>query len=141
MECTGCGYRGPEEGPICHYCGMKTLSDSPAPGAAGAQGFSLGQTVFAQWSSDGYYYPATVGDILENHVRVSFLDGDAGTVSKAHIVELGEAFKVMEFEGNWKYLGMFYKGVISSSQPLIMDYDDGDVERIQLNQLRGSRLR
>jgi len=43
----------------------------------------------------------------------------------------------MRFQGNWKYKKLFYRGVISSYQPMIMNYDDGDVEKIQLDQLRG----
>jgi len=98
---------------------------------------SPGQTVFARWS-DGYYYPATVDEVLGDHIKASFLDGDTGLVAKEHVVELQEAFETMHFQGNWQYEGFFFKGVLSSQLPMIMNYNDGDVEQIELGQLRGT---
>jgi len=97
---------------------------------------SPGQTVFARWK-DGYYYPAVVDEILGSHAKVSFLDGDEGRVLKEHMMELQEAFETMNFQGNWKYGGIFFKGVIASHLPMVMHYNDGDVEQIELGQLRG----
>ena len=101
--------------------------------------FSFGQTIFVRWD-DGYYYPAIVGKAFGDKIRVAYLDGDLGEVSKAHIVELQEALETMKLEGNWQNRGGFYPGVISSRQPMTMSYDDGDVEQIDLRQLRGAKF-
>jgi len=100
-------------------------------------GFSLGETVFARWKPDGYYYPGVIKQVLGESFKISFLDGDTDQVTKEHIVRLQEAFSIMRFEGNWKKRGGFYMGVISSNEPLVMNYDDGDVEQIEIRQLRG----
>jgi len=97
---------------------------------------SSGQTVFARWRN-GYYYPATVEEVLGNEIKVSFLDGYKGKVARAHVVELQEAFQTMQFQSNWKHGGIFFKGKLTSQLPMIMHYDDGDVEEITLDQLRG----
>ena len=99
---------------------------------------SSGQTVFARWK-DGYYYPAIVDEVLGSEIKVSYLDGYTGQVSREHVVELQEAFQTMKFQGNWKNGGLFFKGTLSSQLPMIMNYDDGDVEQIALVQLRGSK--
>ena len=101
---------------------------------------SLGQKVFAFWDDgNGYYYPAVVGKDLGDKIEVTFMDGDSGVVSKADIVELQEALETMKLEGNWKNCGGFFPGYISSQHTMTMSYDDGDVEQIELRQLRGAR--
>jgi hypothetical protein len=100
---------------------------------------SSGKTVFARWGPDGYYYPGIVGQVLDNHVKIAFLDGYSGLVTKEQIIELEMAFETLNFEGNFQNGGGFYKGVVSSRNPMIINYDDGDVEQIDLKQLRGAR--
>jgi len=97
-----------------------------------------GQTVFARWK-DGYYYPAVVDEVAENNVKVSFLDGHMGFASKGHVVQLQEAFQTMQLQGNWQNHGIFFKGRLNSQEPMMMYYNDGDVEQIELKQLRGIR--
>jgi len=98
-----------------------------------------GQTVFARWK-DGYYYPAVIEKILENDTaKVSFLDGYSGTVSQAHFVQLQDALETMQLQGNWKNFGFFFKGALDSQESMLMYYDDGDIEQIELSQLRGER--
>ena len=97
---------------------------------------SPGQTVFARWRN-GYYYPAIADAVLEDHIQAAFLDGYRAQVSKEHVLELEEAYKTLDFQGNWKHGGLFFKGVIASHDPMIMHYKDGDVEQIELSQLRG----
>jgi len=99
---------------------------------------TLGQTVFARWK-DGYYYPAVVDEILEEGVQIAFLDGDMELVSPAHIVDLQEAFQTMQLQGNWQNFGVFYKGRLDCQEPMVMYYNDGDVEQVGLSQLRGVR--
>ena len=97
-----------------------------------------GETVFARWAPDGYYYPGVVDSIEENQVNIIFLDGDEAAVPVAHIIELETALNRLALEGNWQYGGLFYPGNLSNRVPMIMNYDDGDVEQVQLAQLRGT---
>lgn len=97
-----------------------------------------GQTCFALWR-DKYYYPAVIEDVLLHRVKVAFLDGHKGEVREEDIVDLQEAFKTMRFQGRWKNGLVFYKGTITSHNPMVMKYDDGYVEQIELKQLRGRR--
>ena len=90
---------------------------------------------FARWA-DGKYYPAVVSDIFNSHAKVAYLDGDTGMVSIDHIIELYEGFETLIFQGNWKGWG-YYDGVLSNTSPLVMEYNDGEVEQIHLKQLRG----
>jgi len=102
---------------------------------------SLDKVIFAKWVHDGYYYPALIAEnqvAPEIEIRVAYLDGDVGMVSKSQIVEQDKAFEAMAFEANWKNHGAFYKGAITSRNPLIINYDDGTVEHIDLKQLRGA---
>jgi len=96
------------------------------------------QTVFARWM-DGYYYPAVVDEDLGSDVKVSFLDGYFGLASKEHVVELQEALRTMQLQGNWKNGGIYFKGRLDSGEPMTMYYNDGDVEQVELKQLRGVR--
>ncbi|MCL2562824.1 MAG: hypothetical protein FWE08_02140 [Oscillospiraceae bacterium] len=98
-----------------------------------------GQTVFARWKNS-YYYPAIVNEILDDQINVSFLDGCTGSAAREHVMELEEALQNLTLQGNWKHGGFFFKGVLASRNPLIMNYNDGDVEQIELSQLRGKRL-
>ena len=102
------------------------------------QNMQVHQLCFALWK-DGYYYPAIISEVLPNHAKVALLDGSSGITSKDHVVELAEAFETMEFEGKFRNWWFFYKGKITSHNPMIMHYYDGDVEQIELRQLRGIR--
>ena len=98
---------------------------------------SSGQTVFARWS-DGYYYPAVVAEVLDNQIKAAFLDGDSGLVSKDHVIDLEDGFKLLQLQGNWQHHGYFFKGTIENPALMIMHYNDGDVEQVELVQLRGA---
>jgi len=93
------------------------------------------QLCFAPWL-DGYYYPAVVEDILQDHVRVAFLDSDKRTVPKEQVVGLQEAFNTMTFQGNWRDGYCYFGGFLTNHQPLVMVYNDGEVEHVNLYQLR-----
>ena len=56
---------------------------------------------------------------------------------KTEILEFEDALNILQLEGNWKHFGLFYKGRISNLNPLVMSYNDGDIEQIELSQLRG----
>ena len=123
-------------------CGESHLPLSPSISNTNAtapnSAYSHGQIVFARFNSGKYYFPATIAEIIGNKVKVNFLDGDKGTMPIEDIMDLQKAFKVMKLEGNYKNWGSWYKGNISNTNPLTMNYDDGDVEKIKLVQLRGT---
>jgi hypothetical protein len=120
---------------VCEFCGVTSaLPESQRMNKPeGAV-----NSVFARWS-DGYYYPATIGATYDKHIQALYLDGDVADVQKEHVVELQKALDTFALEGNWKNQGTFYTGKLSGRQPMIMNYDDGDVEQVQLHQLRGKR--
>ncbi|MCL2396721.1 MAG: hypothetical protein FWC93_01510 [Defluviitaleaceae bacterium] len=103
------------------------------------QNIQINQLCFAQWS-DKYYYPAVVSAVLHDHVKVVFLDGHCGIAPVEHVVGLEEAFKTMEMQGKWQNGWLFYKGALASPQTMVMHYDDGDIEQVELRQLRGVRM-
>jgi len=98
----------------------------------------IGQTVFARWR-DGYYYPAVVDSVGDYDVKVSYLDGDIGVVKVRHIVEFEEGMRILRLQSNWQNRGIFFRGNIRGTNPTIMHYNDGDIEEIELKQLRGAR--
>jgi len=86
----------------------------------------------------GYYYPATVVHVTEEEVTVRFLDdGKVDQVDLLHVLFLEDGFKRLNFQGNWKFHGIYYNGQIANYNPLIMNYNDGDTEVVKINQLRG----
>jgi len=95
----------------------------------------IGQKVFALFE-DGFYYPGIVKNISGDKCSISYLDGYTGEVNKTHVVSLESALKTTSVEGNWQNDGTYFSGVISSYEPLIMNYEDGDVEKVELAQLR-----
>ncbi|MCL2540459.1 MAG: hypothetical protein FWE53_03485 [Firmicutes bacterium] len=139
LKCAMCGASiSPEPGATlarCEFCGSSTAFEKSPSGGVGAV-----RTVFARWAPDGFYYPATIIEEFANHVKVLFLDGVDSMILKEHVVELQQAYKTMRFEGNWQNQGFFYTGKIASHEPLIFNYDDGDVEELMLVQLRGTKL-
>jgi len=100
--------------------------------------YEVGQTVFARWDNGEGYFPGVVSAVNGNQLDISFLDGDKGTVPIADVLELHEAFSTLKLRGNWRNGGQWYSGKISKTQPLTMQYDDGDVEEIKLEQLCGT---
>ena len=98
-----------------------------------------GQTVFARWE-DGYYYPAIVDEVLDDDIiKVSFLAGELGFASREQMVEMQEALQIMQLQGNWVNGGIYYSGRLNTQEPMTMYYNDGDVEQVELKQIRGAR--
>ena len=101
-----------------------------------------GQIIFAR-HKDGYYYPATINSAFGSLIKVSFLNspnGDMQEISKSDTIELQDALKTLNLESNWENAGFFIKGTITSQHPLTILYDDKMEEKIELNQLRGTKL-
>lgn len=150
-KCINCGAKlqidMSEKTIVCQFCDSTFINEKANFNESNVNETSLnddgelrlGQTIFARWESNGFYYPAIISEIFDNYIRAAYLDGDSGTVLKEHVLSLQEGYKILNFQGNWKYGGIFYKGIIASQQPLIMNYNDGDVEIIELAQLRGAR--
>ncbi|MCL2546051.1 MAG: DUF4537 domain-containing protein [Oscillospiraceae bacterium] len=107
-----------------------------------AHSLQVGETVFALWAPDGFYYPSIIQQALDNdEYKISFLDGHTGQMSSTHIVKLQEALSSMKIQSNWGNFGTFYPGTLSGTQePFTIHYDDGDISRrTKLRQLRGIR--
>jgi len=102
-----------------------------------AEDLAPNQLCFAPYS-DGYYYPAVISDVRPHIVNVAFLDGYSSKVSPMQVIGLKEAFDTLHFECKWGWLG-FYRGMITSREPIIFHYDDGEVEQVELRNLRGVR--
>jgi len=113
---------------MCEFCGTTKIIPRR----------SNEEIIFARWEHDGYYYPAKIGQSHERHVQVLFLDGDTATVQKEDIIPLEQVLSTFALEANWKNHGGFFRGKIEGRDPLVMKYDDGDVEIIELRQLRGA---
>jgi len=118
-------------------------SNNPTPVAASinaiqhSNDYQVGQKVFARWDSGEGYFPGIVSAVNGNQMDISFLDGDKGTVPIADVLELHKAFTTLKLHGNWQNGGEWYSGKITKTDPLTMQYDDGEVEEIKLEQLRG----
>ena len=136
--CPQCG-AGVKIGPgahraRCEYCDTEIVvsgeTTSPEVGV-----------VFAKWNSamnlGGYYYPAHITEMDNGQLLANFLDGDSGIIADGDTMDLQEAFNVLEIQGNWQFGGFFYKGRITNRNPVVMSYNDGHVEQVQLSQLRG----
>jgi len=113
LKCEMCGANiSPRIGIVfatCDFCGTVVIIGKSDLDAT----HPLTQTVFARWKKK-YYYPATIVEDYENHSKVLYLDGDVATVLKEHIISLEEAFSTLQFQGNWKQMGLFYKGRITN---------------------------
>ena len=92
------------------------------------------QIVFARWWGN-YFYPGVTGEVFPDHVKIQFLDGYETTAPKPDVVPLQEAFDTMDFEGLWGGW-LWSKGVLASQHPIIMNYNDGKVDRLDLKRLR-----
>ena len=117
----------------CEFCGAIKMLTLPKAEENPHEG-----VFFARWKN-GYYYPGTAVQATDTYTTVLFLDGCTLNVPKEQILELEEGFRTLRFEGNWKNDGLFYKGVVSGRNPMVMNYNDGDVEVVQLVQLRGAK--
>jgi len=127
---------------IRFYPEMENMVDVTADASMGATAIDMpdtnvqiNQLCFARWG-DGYYYPGVISDIRINHIRVAYLDGYIKVVPKEYVMELQKGFETLKFQGRWQ--GWFFcKGELTNIQPLIMNYNDGEVEQIDLKHLRG----
>jgi len=94
--------------------------------------------IFARWTN-GYFYPGVPNDEwVDEQRKIDFLDGSTGLVSAEDILPLEDALARLELQGNWQNNGIFYKGSLGGRDPLVMHYNDGYKEQIQLVQLRGT---
>jgi len=98
------------------------------------QNGNLSQMVFARWRS-GYFYPAVIISEFENIARVNYLDGHHGAVPREHIISIEEGLDTLDLQGDWRGWG-YYKGRLNK-ETMTMYYNDGDVEHVEISQLRG----
>lgn len=128
----------------CEYCGTPYKikgAGQPTEGAPAAQ--MPEDIIFARWEPDGFYYPGRLSEKMDDFAQsatVLFLDGHGAVVERRHIIfSLDEALSTLAMQGNWRHGGVFFKGRVTGSSPMVMHYDDGDVEQVELKQLRGVR--
>jgi len=128
---------------VCQFCKSTFINEKATTSVNNQQdedeSLSVGKTVFARWEGNGFYYPAVIAGLFDNSIKAAFLDGDSAMVSVEFVLPLREAFATLAFQGNWKNAGLFFKGTVANQDPLIMNYNDGDVEIVELSQLRGAR--
>ena len=111
----------------------------------------IAQTVFAKWH-DGYYYPAVINRKIDDDLFVAYLDGSKGVVTHDKTMSIDQGLKTLKMQGRWDHGSIFYKGRIitepmdnahnhhgSTPTFLTMYYNDGDVEVVDLSQLRGEK--
>jgi hypothetical protein len=96
--------------------------------------------VFAFWESDGFFYPAKIGNQKNGFAEASFLDGQSAMVKNDQFVKVADAFKNMCFQADWKKGGEYYGCKITSVNDdyskFSVLYDDGAKEQVGLSQLR-----
>jgi len=95
------------------------------------------QLCFAPWE-DQYYYPAVINNLLPGRISVVFLDTYESDVLPEHVLSLEEGFEMLDFQCKYSWLG-FYDGVITSREPIVFQFDDGIIQQVALNKLRGLR--
>ena len=122
----------------CEYCDS-VFALPKGMAAVKPEGPSAAQMVFARWKSGKYFYPGVVKGVHEGNATVLFFDGEMGVAAMDDILELEDALTSLNLEGNWNNFGFYYKGTIAGREPLVMHYNDGDVELVELGQLRGRR--
>jgi len=121
---------------IRFYAGMDDIVENEV-NIISAEDIQVHQLYFANWKSTGHYYPVVILEDLGEQVKVNFLDGHLDVVPRGHIVEIEEVLDNMELQGKWRDGLVYYKGVLVSREPMVMHYNDGDVEQVRINQLRG----
>jgi len=119
----------------------------PGPGGSGVitpRGYSVGQTVFAHWPSDGYWYQATIKQVRGDRYLVRFTyDGVARWVSRSELYHdsIGAGDPV---QADWLGRGTFYSGRVTARRgnQVWIHYHDGSREatvasRVRLRLARG----
>lgn len=95
-----------------------------------------GDRVLGQWS-DGLWYPARIQSVDGSRIRLSFDDGDLGTVAPDQIrpINWGVGSRL---ECNWKNQGKYYPGAIAqkNGDQIFVNYDDGDREQTVIGRCR-----
>ena len=124
---------------VCQFCGTKFVTETEA--AVPPNPNFPENMVFARWT-DGFFYPGMLGEREQfgDQTQINFLDGCVAMVQEHDILPLEQALQILQMEGNWKNIGLFFKGTLAAhQQPIVMHYHDGDVEHgIEWRQLRGA---
>lgn len=98
--------------------------------------WDTGERCLGQWS-DGYWYPATIVNAVDDAYTVAFDDGDSANLTESQIKVIywtvGTAV-----ECNWNSSGTYYPGRITkkSGDSIHVSYDDGDEEDTVIEKCR-----
>jgi hypothetical protein len=103
--------------------------DTQAATAVMNDTWKVGELVMAQWSRDGYWYPAKIENQVGDQFEIKHLDGTEDTVTADKLAKdsLQEGDRVSV---DWQSKGRYYTGKILSRQgdSLRILYDDQDEE-------------
>jgi hypothetical protein len=120
---------------------QNTIPPQPVPPPIPLHNYRCGQTVFAKWPPDGYYYPGEITRVGANDADILFMDNQAITCAISDMVGLEDALNYMNFQGDWKRKGLYYlcqlTGPMKGNKVKVL-YDDGAKETVNLAQLRAS---
>ena len=99
-----------------------------------------GDTVFALWRADGFYYAANIAGINGNQADIAFMDGARGMMTLGDIIPVNIALSRMTLYGNWRNGGSYYKCRLqaTSGSTVTVLYEDGYVETMPIGMLRAS---
>jgi hypothetical protein len=99
--------------------------------------WTVDDRVFAFFEDDGYWYPATITDINDDEVEISYDDGSTETTTADYLDELelsvGDAV-----ESLWASDGLFYESQIVdiNGDRIQVEYEDGSKEWTDISHLR-----
>jgi hypothetical protein len=110
---------------------------APSPTEENNDTWKVGELVMAQWSEDGYWYPARIEKLAGDQFGVKHLDGTEETVSAEKLakdtLQQGDRVSV-----DWKREGHYYTGKILSREgdSLRILYDDQEEESTTIAAVR-----
>src|SRR4029079_10181922 len=106
-------------------------------GMASAQGQQSDATMFGYWESDGYWYPLTSVELLDQVARVKFHDGAKKELPRGQVCKL-TLMPGTRVQGDWLGKGVYFPGKVASADEdrVQIEYDDGDIEDTTSMKLR-----
>lgn len=100
--------------------------------------WAVGEFVFSNWTSDDYWYPGVILEIVEGDFLIEYQDDGSKEWVDITRIKKDDLVAGDTIYGNWKGSGGYYSGKIAerNKQELLIHYDDGDVEQTTLPYIR-----
>ena len=97
--------------------------------------------VFAHWSNDGCYYPATIeARYTDDTVDLQYMDGVERNAGLNELISLMDALKSENLQGNWGNGGIYYAcnlhRITEDNNIEVIYKMDGVFEKLSISQLR-----